>query len=92
MLSHIAHTSHIDSNPQQEKEHPKAHEYGGNKWDEQLLKDVPWEFGGCHLINEEPGHEEDANTKQYHGKMGEHCWVDRAHIPVHGFHCHILCT
>merc|ERR1719470_213098 len=74
----------IDSNPEKQEESSKSREQRSNCRDDQLLHDLPGELSGGHLIDKEPGSEEESNGHEKEGEMGEDSRVDGGDISGHG--------
>ena len=64
--------SHVDPNPQEEKEDPKAKEEGGNQAEWELLLQIPGVLVGRDFVDKKPCHEEKPNAEQDHSQV----WIN----------------
>lgn len=54
---------HEDADPEEEEHGTEPHEDGGHGGDQHLLLQLPGEFCGRHLVDEEPRGEEETNPQ-----------------------------
>jgi hypothetical protein len=85
----IVETSNKNADPQGQKDDSAAEEDRCNQGDQQLFEDIARQLGARHLIHEEPGGEENADTHEDTGQMRKYGWVYRRDIPGHVRYVHL---